>query len=138
MCSGNEGQAKIMATNMPRKDPGRSRRSGRVWKRRLQGGKVQESHGERAIKEPSGPHDISVCLILLVSDVSVAVVIGLIRCCIAVFTCCPNFCGSWSSAQGSPGNFSFVGWWGTCRAASPALPSVAAILPCSVATLVQL
>ena len=87
MCSGNEGQAKIMATNMPRKDPGRSRRSGRVWKRRLQGGKVQESDGERAIKELSGPHDISVCLILLVSEVSVAAVIGLIRCCIAVFTC---------------------------------------------------
>ena len=85
MCSGNEGQAKIMATNMPRKDPGRSRRSGRVWKRRLQGGKVQESHGERSIKEPSCPCDISVGLILLVSEVSVAAVIGLIRCCIAVF-----------------------------------------------------
>ena len=84
MCSGNEGQAKIMATNMPRKDPGRSRRSGRVWKRRLQGGKVQESHGERAIKEPSCPRDISVVLILLVSEVSVAAVIGLTRCCIAV------------------------------------------------------
>ena len=107
--------------------------------RRLQGGKVQESHGEGAIKELSGPHDISVCLILLVSEVSVAAVIGLIRCCIAVFYLPYKiFCGSWSSAQGSPGNFSFVGWWGTCRAASPALPSVAAILSCSVATLVQL
>ena len=68
-----------MATNMPRKDPGRSRRSGRFWKRRLQGGKVQESHGERAIKEPSCPRDMSVVLILLVSEVSVAAVIGLTR-----------------------------------------------------------
>ena len=123
-----------MATNMPRKDPGRSRRSGRFWKRRLQGGKVQESHGERSIKEPSCPRDISVGLILLVSEVSVAAVIGLTRCCIAVLPAVYFFCGFWSSAQGSPGNFSFVGWWGTCRAASPDLPSVAAILPCSVAT----
>ena len=88
MQSEMKDELNLWRQKMPRKGPGRPKSAlGRLGERRLQGGKVQESHGERAIKELSGPHDISVCLILLVSEVSVAAVIGLIRCCIAVFTC---------------------------------------------------
>ena len=77
-------------------------------------------------------------LILLLSMVFVAAVISLVRCCMSVSRCCMDFCASWSSPQDSNGNFLFVSWWGTCRADSPALPCLVAILPCSVATPAQL